>query len=210
MLAVLMNMRAESALPEEPFLETARFSHVRTPSIHGICTAQTHQLLAKIVAKSRRARLHEVRLLLLRYCPPNPKRQGHHPKTRSPRASPRAPPPCVSVQKWAPLCAPTPIGQHWWAHSGPFMLLGPPFIHYAWPRRYNSPAAHCTPTPLVTRPYTKPAPDHSPLPFPNFRTPAGVLGWEDVRPGFCCQVQPAKTACWCSRITRPTQHPHRW
>jgi hypothetical protein len=51
MLAVLMNMRAESALPEEPFLETARFSHVRTPSIHGICTAQTHQLLAKIVAE---------------------------------------------------------------------------------------------------------------------------------------------------------------
>ena len=55
MLAVLM-MRAESALPEEPFLETARFLHVRTPSIHGICTAQAHQLLAKIVAKSRRAR----------------------------------------------------------------------------------------------------------------------------------------------------------
>jgi len=51
---------------------------------------------------------------------------------------------------------------------------------------------HTAPTPLV-RLYTKPAPDHSPLPFPNFRTPAGVLGWEDVRPGFCCQVQPAKT-----------------
>jgi hypothetical protein len=56
MLAVLMMRAAKSALPEEPFLETARFSHVRTPSIHGICTAQTHQLLAKIVAKSRRAR----------------------------------------------------------------------------------------------------------------------------------------------------------
>lgn len=82
MLAVLM-MRAESALPEEPFLETARFSHVRTPSIHGICTAQTHQLLAKIVAKSRRARLHEVRLLLLRYCPP--KRQASSPDHREHR-----------------------------------------------------------------------------------------------------------------------------
>ena len=63
----------------EPFLKTARFSHVRTPSIHGICTAQTHQLLAKIVAKSSEE--HEVRLLLLRYCPP--KRQGHHPITES-------------------------------------------------------------------------------------------------------------------------------
>jgi hypothetical protein len=72
---VLMNMRAESALPEEPFLETARFSHVRTPSIHGICTAQTHQLLAKIVAKSSEE--HEVRLLLLRYCP-----------SKAPRSSP--------------------------------------------------------------------------------------------------------------------------
>lgn len=108
----------------EPFLKTARFSHVRTPSIHGICTAQTHQLLAKIVAKSSEE--HEVRLLLLRSCPP----KRHKVITRSPRASPRAPPPCVSVKKWAPLCAPTPIGQHWWAHSGPFMLLGPPFIHY--------------------------------------------------------------------------------
>lgn len=101
MLAVLMNMRAESALPEEPFLETARFSHVRTPSIHGICTAQTHQLLAKIVAKSRRARLHEVRyLLLLRYCPP--KRQGHHPITKSIAESTSSV--CVCAKMGAAVC----------------------------------------------------------------------------------------------------------
>jgi len=100
MLAVLMNMRAESALPEEPFLETARFSHVRTPSIHGICTAQTHQLLAKIVAKSRRARLHEVRLLLLRYCPP--KRQGHHPITESIAESTSSV--CVCAKMGAAVC----------------------------------------------------------------------------------------------------------
>jgi hypothetical protein len=97
---VLMNMRAESALPEEPFLETARFSHVRTPSIHGICTAQTHQLLAKIVAKSRRARLHEVRLLLLRYCPP--KRQGHHPITESIAESTSSV--CVCAKMGAAVC----------------------------------------------------------------------------------------------------------
>ena len=122
-------------LPEEPFLETVRFSHVRTPSIHGICTAQAHQLLAKIVAKSRRARGPVALAEILPAKPKAPRSSPDHREHR--RTSPRAPPPCVSVQKWAPLCAPTPIGQHWWAHSGPFMLLGPPFIHYAWPRRYT-------------------------------------------------------------------------
>ena len=70
-------------LPEEPFLETVRFSHVRTPSIHGICTAQAHQLLAKIVAKSRRARGP---VALAEILPAKPK--SAKVITRSPRASP--------------------------------------------------------------------------------------------------------------------------
>ena len=61
-------------------------------------------------------------------------------------------------------------------------------------------AAHTAPTLLVTRLCTKPAPDHSPLPFPNFRTPAGVLGWEDVRPGFRRQFSLPRP--WCCSAER--------